>query len=134
MTNKPLDLTIPNWTMFGVKKALVNVFEKMINGEFFYSGALLIWLEDGSSDEEYEEKTITIFTDVVMDDSRKCAVIVAETAANLFEEVGSKVYVFNEDSEIIEEFDLNEEEIDLDGINLESYGFTEQEPEKKVIH
>jgi hypothetical protein len=134
MTKRTLDVTIPNWSMFGVKKAIVNVFQKVINGEFFYYGALLIWLDDGVSDDKYEEKTITLFTDVVMDDSKKCAVIVAEIAATLFEEIGSKVMVFGEENEVIEEFDLNDEEIDLDGINLESYGFVEQEQEKKVIH
>lgn len=134
MKKKATDIKIPNWAMFGAKNVVINIFENVINGEFLYSGALLIWLNDGQKeeDEDYEEKTVTIFTDVVIDDPKKCALIIAEYASNLFEELSSMVYVFNEDHEVIKEFDLNDEEFEFGEIDIENYQFKEEET--KVLH
>lgn len=134
MENDALDVKIPNWSMFGTRNVVINIFENVINGEFLYSGALLFWLNDGKAegDEGFEEKTVTIFTDVVLDDPKKCALIVAEYASNLFQELSSLVYVFNEESEVIMEFDLNDEEFDFDEIDTDNYQFKGED--KKVLH
>nr|QMP82896.1 MAG: hypothetical protein [Caudoviricetes sp.] len=133
MNKKPLEVKIPNWAMFGARNVVINIFENVINGEILYSGALLFWLHDGVSeeDENYEEKTITLHTDVVLDDPKKCALIVAEYASNLFEELSSMVYVFNEEADIIMEFDLNDEEFEFGEVDIENYQFKE---ETKVLH
>ena len=133
MKQKGLDINIPNWSMFGVTRAVVNVFKKEHEGGVLYTSALLIWLNDGVEVEEGEEKTITIFTDVVLGDPKKCAMIVAEYASSLFNELTSYVYVFGDDGEIIDEFDLNDiPDDELPELNFEDYDF--EDPDKKVIH
>lgn len=133
MKQKGLDINIPNWSMFGVTRAVVNVFKKEHEGGVLYTSALLIWLNDGVEVEEGEEKTITIFTDVVLDDPKKCAMIVAEYASSLFNELTSYVYVFGDDGEIIDEFDLNDiPDDELPELNFEDYDF--EDLNKKVIH
>lgn len=133
MKNKPLKTIIPNWTMFGADRIVVNIFKKEVDGEIFYTSALLFWLNDGSSEEEYAEKTVTIFTDVVTNDPKQSALILGEYASALFNEVDSIAYVFDEDDKVIEEIDMNElEDEDLPEINLEDFGLVETH--KKVIH
>lgn len=133
MKNKPLDVTIPNWTMFGAKRISINLFEKEIEGNILYTSALLIWLDDGLPEEEYEEKTVTLFTDVVTDDPKKSGMILGEYASSIFDNIDSVVYVFNGDNDIIDQFDLNEiAEEEMPEINLEDFGMVETH--KKVIH
>ncbi len=133
MKNKPKETLIPNWTMFGAKRVVVNIFKKEDDEEVFYTSALLIWLDDGSDEEDYEEKTVTIFTDVVTDNPNQSALIMGEYASALFNEVDSVAYVFDEDNNVIEEIDMNElEDEDLPEINLEDFGLTETY--KKIIH
>lgn len=133
MKNKPLDVTIPNWTMFGAKRISINLFEKEIEGNILYTSALLIWLDDGIPEEEYEEKTVTLFTDVVTDDPKKSGMILGEYASSIFDNIDSMVYVFNEDNDIIDQFDLNEiAEEEIPEINLEDFGMVETH--KKVLH
>lgn len=134
MKNKPLKTIIPNWTMFGADRIVVNIFKKEVDAEIFYTAALLFWLNDGSTEEEeYVEKTVTIFTDVVTNDPKQSALILGEYASALFNEVDSIAYVFDEDDKVIEEIDMNElEDEDLPEINLEDFGLVETH--KKVIH
>jgi len=130
---KNAEVVIPNWRMFGAKRVTVNIFEQEIDEEIFYTSALLFWLDDGNSDEDSEEKTVTVFTDVVTDDSKRAALIVGEYASALFEHVDAIAYVFGEDNNVIEEIDMNElEDEDLPEINLEDFGLVETY--KKIVH
>lgn len=134
MKNKLLETSIPNWTMFAAYRIVVNIFKNEVDGEIFYTSALLFWLDDGSSSEiEFKEKTVTIFTNVVTNDPKQCALMLGEYTSALFNEVDSIAYVFDEDDKVIEEIDMNElEDEDLPEINLEDFGLVETH--KKVIH
>lgn len=132
MTDR-LKTMIPNWTMFGAKRVSINLFEKEVEGKILYTSALLIWLDDGIDEEEYEEKTVTIFTSVVTEDRKKGALILGEYASALFDDVDATAYVFNDDNEIVEEIDMNElSDDDFPEINLEDFGMVETH--KKSIH
>ena len=113
----PLETTIPNWSMFQAKKIAINIFKKKYENTFVYTSGLLFWLHDGNEDSEL---TVTVFTDVVTKDPKQTALIVAEYASSLFENISSFVYVFGEEGDIIEEFDLNLQEIDED-IKVEDF-------------
>ena len=131
MTDERLKTMIPNWTMFGAQRIVINIFEREIDNETVYTSALLFWLDDGIEDSE--EKTVTVFTDIVTESSKKAALILGEYASAIFENVDAIAYVFGEKNEIIEEIDMNKlEDEDFPEINLEDFGMVETH--KKIIH
>lgn len=121
---------IPNWTHFGVQHAVVEVWQHKNpddESEVIYNAFITMFLNDTPVTNDGNERVISLQSDVFDEDRYECAAECARQVVELFGRVSRMVYIFNEDSEIIEEYELDESAFLDDGVEL--YDETSNEPE-----
>lgn len=120
MKNKKIE----NFTMFGAKRVLIELFRITIEEQAVYNPHITIVLDDGEDVGEFDdEKVVTLITDNFFQDPKFAAILTARSLNVSFDNIVSLVQIYDEKSKVVGEFDLNEdfnEDIDDEdsGVNL----------------
>lgn len=149
-------VTIPNWTHFGVEHTIIELVEHHNpedHDDVIYNGFVTIFLIDGEREKKGLEKVISLNTAIFEEDRYDAALRCATLSLDLFGRVSRNVYVFNDEGDMIDEFEIDEEDFfDDENIYLDTEGNdtdddnTEEEttvddvsmnkliPKKRVLH
>ena len=129
--------SIPNWTMFGVGKVVIQIFQEKVETSIFYTSALLVVLDDGVEyEKEDERKNITLLTSIITNDEFNCIYQTLKHISGLFDGISSMVFIYDIDKKIIMRYDLNKD-WDLIMFNVNANEKVEKQyetPEKRILH
>lgn len=117
--------TIPNWAIFGASYIGLGIYmiKDKESGKVMYQVAYEIFLDDGTVKTRETDQHIAILTDIAHEDKN---VAISEGVYSLtaaFSEISSTVFIFNEESDIIEEVDLHDFDLSMndDDSEIETY-------------
>lgn len=139
-------VTIPNWTHFGVEHTIIELIEHHNPDDYdevVYNGFVTIFLIDGEREKKGLEKVISLNTAIFEEDRYEAALQCASLSLDLFGRVSRNVYVFNDEGDIIDEFEIDEEDfIDNENVylDIEDDGDVSENrkntliPKKRVLH
>lgn len=99
---------LSNWTMFGSKTVLIELYKHTNGaGETVYNSALSFWLDDGV---ENSDKHISIFTDIWNECPHCCVVQTASNIRVIFDNIADAVITIDDDGKVLndEEYSLTE--------------------------
>lgn len=101
--------TIPNWTIFGASHIGLGIYKiaDEDTGQSMYQVSYEIFLNDGTIKTRETDQHIAIITDIVNADKHVAILEGVYSLTSAFSEISSTIFVFDENSDIIEEIDLN---------------------------
>lgn len=109
MTKHPRDLSIPNFSFFGIRgEVFLDVFSVEVDEQVYYNPAITIFLDDNR---EHEMKALTLnMSNFICDEEtlEQMIIDVAERMSHLFPEISDVVTVYDIDGEEATELSLNE--------------------------
>lgn len=107
------EFTVKNWNVFATHWVAIEIYRmgKEVDGEikYYYNPALTISLDEFVETEVSEEnqKVISVSLDRFFTESKVAAIFAFQYVKELFVNLSVNVYVFDENHELLEEFDLN---------------------------
>lgn len=109
------EFTLKNWNMFSSHWVAIEIYrmKKEVDGDvkYYYNPALTFCLDDftteGEIPEKEEQKVISLSIDRFFTESKVAAIFAFQYVKELFVNLSVNVYVFDENHELLEEFDLN---------------------------
>lgn len=111
------EITIKNWNVFSTHWVAIEIYRMVKKGEdgeedrYYYNPALTICIDDfttkGEVPETDDQKVISLSLDRFFTESRVAAIFAFQYVKELFVRLSVNVYVFDENHELLEEFDLN---------------------------
>ena len=106
---KSKKVTIPNWTLFGVRSVGVEIHTFESDDADVYQAALTVFIDDGveHTEESDDQKVITLFLDTNSDDLDQYIFETVNWIAAAITNVGNNVFVFNPDGDIVKEIELD---------------------------
>lgn len=107
------EFTVKNWNVFGTHWVAIEIYRmsKDVDGEvkYYYNPALTICLDEFTKEipEADEQKVISLSLDRFFTESKVAAIFAFQYVKELFVNISVNVHVFDENHELLEEFDLN---------------------------
>lgn len=111
------EFTVKNWNVFGTHWVAIEVYRMTKPAEegeeerYYYNPAITICIDDfstaGEPPNEDDQKVITFSLDRFFTESKVAAIFAFQYIKELFVKLSVNVYVFDENHELLEEFDLN---------------------------